>query len=441
MGARELPEVGMAEAQRATTAKIRAALLDRLARVGVGAGEVDSDERLPVVVAGADAPYVALADRVLVPADEAERAVEVLRPEGGAVVRLLEPLGIAELRLPGRDGLAAALARLRSADPPVAARPHHVLFGAAWWGRIREGDDPEQAPRLNPPDDTGDLPGTGVRVAVVDNGIAAEALRDPWLDDLTVAARDLDPKRVYEAQLHPPPGHPADTLDVGAGHGTLVTGIIRQVAPGCEVDVVRALDSDGVGTEEAIARGILRAVAGRASIINLSLGGYTENDRPPVLLAVALREVPSDAIVVAAAGNEGTDRPVWPGAIRRVVSVAATVQAGEDGGGATDELETWSNRGWWVDVAAPGTWVSTFVTGRENPLIETDGQPEQFTEPYARAGGTSFATASVTGALAVELARRGGSPRDALVRLRARAGNVRLPWGGVSLDVWDDATP
>ena len=142
--------------------------------------------------------------------------------------------------------------------------------------------------------------------------------------------------------------------------------------------------------------------------------------------------------MVAAAGNEDTERPVWPGALRRVVSVAATTRRGDDHDDVTTDLADFSNRGWWVDVAAPGTWVSTFVTGDENPALETDGQPDHFAKPYAEAAGTSFAAAAVSGALAGELSGRGGTPRDALKRLLGRPGNKRLPWGGVSLDVWGD---
>jgi hypothetical protein len=423
--------------QRESDLEVRVRLLERIRRVGVVRTDPNTGEEihLPVVVGPDDAPFLALGDRLLVAAADASRAAEVL-DLGKEALRPIGGLAVIEVRLTEPDGVFAAIERLRAADPPVAAQPHHLVFGASGWGRVREADDPEVAPRLAPPDEHGVLPGTGVRVAVVDNGIARESLIDPWLHDIAPSPDDIDPKRVYEPIVAP--DQPTDTLDVAAGHGTLVTGIIRQLAVGCEIDEIRALDSDGVGTEEEIARGIARAVEGRASIINLSLGGYTQDDDPPAVISAAIATVPGDVIIVAAAGNESTERPLFPGAIRRVVSVAATIQKGEDTGPTTAELEPWSNHGWWVDVAAPGTWISTFVTGRENPDIETDGSPDVFTEPYAWCRGTSFAAAAVSGALASEQSTGGGTIRDALIRLRSRPGNVRLPWGGISIDIWED---
>jgi subtilisin family serine protease len=413
--------------------KTRDALVERLEKAGVirfdCATGTETTER--VIIRRFGKGCFALADQVLVRLDDLERAQEQL---GKAVLAVVyRPLsGIARIVLrPGTD-LCETLEHLAKADPPVHATPNHLLFTAHNW-RIQEGEDPEPAerPKGPSPDDT---LGTGVRVAVVDNGIARESLSDAWLHGIRPGPEDIDPLRVYEPKLHPG----SDDLDVGAGHGTFVAGVIRQLAPDCAIDVIRALDSDGVGTDDEVAEGLARAAHDGSQFINLSFGGYSFDDEPPLGIDEAIRHIPGEVIVVAAAGNEDTERPVWPGALRRVVSVAATTQRGEDHEDVTTDLAEYSNRGWWVDVAAPGTWVSTFVTGDENPALETDGQPDHFAKPYAEAAGTSFAAAAVSGALAGELSARGGTPRDALKRLLARPGNKRLPWGGVSLDVWGD---
>jgi subtilisin family serine protease len=300
------------------------------------------------------------------------------------------------------------------------------------WSRIKEGDDPEPSGRPDGPDEHRKELGEGAKVAIVDNGIAKESLGDPFLaSGLEYDADDLDPKTVYEAARATPPG----TLDVGAGHGTFVTGVIRQLAPSCRVKIIRALDSDGVAPEEQVAAGILEAREWGADLVNLSFGGYTESDQPPILLDRAIRSLHPEVIVVAAAGNEGTDRPIFPGAIRRVVSVGATDQLGNDHQHPVTDLAPYSNYGWWVDLAAPGQWRSTFVTGLENPAL--DPEPDTFEKPFAEAGGTSFAAAAVTGALAALLDEKDCTePREALRRRLARPVNRRLPWGGSSVDVW-----
>jgi subtilisin family serine protease len=389
-------------------------------------------QRLAVVEGPEGTPSFTLGGRVLVDQGDAAEARATLG-KLVAQTHIEERLGVAELVLsdPSAAALAEALAALRQAG--IDAAPHHLLFAVAWRGRAMEGDDPEVAERPDGPP-SGELPGHLVRVAVVDNGLAVEALADRWLQGIELDPRDVDHLNLYELARTPPTSY----LDVGAGHGTFVVGVLRQLAPGCEVAIIRALDSDGVGTELEVARGILRAVDARAQVINLSIGGYAADDRPPLLLERAMRAIPGDVVVVAAAGNEGEDRPVWPGAIRRVVSVAATTSAGDDDPMVvTDELMSWSNRGWWVDVAAPGTWSSVYVKGAENPAIETDDRPDVF-QGFARASGTSFAAAAVSGAIAAEMRRGELTARQALKRVLARRRNVTLAAGGLSLDLWDD---
>ena len=77
-------------------------------------------------------------------------------------------------------------------------------------------------------------------------------------------AGDVDPLDRFP--LRRPDGY----LDLAAGHGTFVAGIVRQVAPRAEVTVYRAVDSDGVGTEVTVACEMIRAVKEGAQIINLS---------------------------------------------------------------------------------------------------------------------------------------------------------------------------
>ena len=61
------------------------------------------------------------------------------------------------------------------------------------------------------------------------------------------------------------------------------------------------------------------------------------------------------ALVIAAAGNENTNQPMYPGAYEGVIAVAAT--------NTTDTRASFSNFGSWVDISAPGVGIySTMPT-------------------------------------------------------------------------------
>ena len=67
-------------------------------------------------------------------------------------------------------------------------------------------------------------------------------------------------------------------LDVEAGHGLFVAGLVRRMAPQAKLVFLKALNSDGVGTELGVARAIRAATARKVDVINLSLGFYTVLD-------------------------------------------------------------------------------------------------------------------------------------------------------------------
>lgn len=416
-------------------------------------GEDGQPERWPVLAATGrdgydpDSHFLALDGRVVVPAAEADEARRILAGRVGRTIELGEaPFVALELI---DIGVLEAIDRLAEVAPALPAAPQHLVF-PAFRSKGQEGEDPEPVDPsvVGSPPPGEDLPGTGVKVAVVDTGVAKDALTDPWLARISPDDADVDPLREHEQGHDPRDGAPFQDLE--AGHGTMVIGVVREVAPGCEVEVIRALDSDGVATDDEIARGIREAVDRGADIVNLSLGGYTDRNLPPPVIEDAIAAVPPGVVIVAAAGNFFDDRPVWPGAIRRVVSVAALDQRGNDQGDVNPKLAWYSSFGWWVDVAAPGTWAAPFVKGRENPERETVGDPDQF-DGHAEAAGTSLAAAAISGALAVELgllrkaaAAAGGKSaatavpaREAIGPLRSRRGNRRLPQGTVAVDVWN----
>ena len=138
----------------------------------------------------------------------------------------------------------------------------------------------------------------------------------------------------------------------GAGHGTRVAGLIAAsgadglglagVCWSCRILSLQVATEAQV-TSDLVAKGIDRAVARHATVINLSLGSRpsAKVERDAVARAVA-----SGAVVVAAAGNDGSLVPDFPAAYAGVLAVGAV---GKDG-----VVAAFSSRGPWVGVLAPG---------------------------------------------------------------------------------------
>lgn len=299
--------------------------------------------------------------------------------------------------------------------PPDVGTPSHV---AVVGGRIKNRPTPETAREAPLPAD-GNVPADAPVAVVIDTGLAAASVGrsrspesnrdDPWLNRLELAgdrARHIDRLDVLE-----PEG-----LDIGAGHGTFVAGIIGQVTP-ARIVMIRAFDTDGIGSERAIARAIrqagtlLKNESAERGVLNLSFGIETVNDDEVKVLRDALDALPPEVVVVAAAGNDATGRPFWPAASERVLGIAALEK----------ELlpAEWSNFGPWVDFSAQGVdLVAPYVAGTETRGTGKAGdpfdiEPDVFDgpNPYASWEGTSFSTALVTGAVANLLLEQPGLSR------------------------------
>lgn len=244
--------------------------------------------------------------------------------------------------------------------------------------------------------------GVGVRVAVLDTGVdgAHPALAGRLLPGRDFVDGDDDPSEA------------GSVADAGYGHGTHVAGLIALTAPGAKIMPLRVLDARGAGTAWALAAALLHAVDpdGNAAtddgahVINLSLGSRkrTRLMETIAVLSSCADPAPNDpaqdfsdpgynddrsrcansrgVVVVAAAGNDGSDRiREYPAAESAygLLSVAAT-QAG-------NTLADFSNRGGWISLAAPGQGLTSAVPG---------GQ-------YATWSGTSMAAPLVAGTVAL----------------------------------------
>jgi hypothetical protein len=299
---------------------------------------------------------------------------------------------------PAREVLDA-LTKIRRATAkrrqgPAQVAPNHVFVGESaitMTGEPRVQGGPGSSVRLAKL--PASLPlrtdrrddGKGVKVAVLDTGL----FKHQWLTAVQHAAGADD---VWDANTD-------GFADNESGHGTFIAGLILQVAPAAEVYVVKVLNSNGVGDDEGVATAMEQLPEG-IDIVNLSLGGYTDNDSGPLAIANALKALRRrGAAVVAAAGNWGKPRPFWPAAFKQVLAVGAVEQRG-----GVWQRADFSDYGWWVDACARGVALqSTFAHGKTK---HAGGPPLTF-NGWAEWDGTSFASPITAAMLARTMSRNG----------------------------------
>ena len=135
------------------------------------------------------------------------------------------------------------------------------------------------------------------------------------------------------------------------------------------------------------------------NVINLSAGGHTRNGLHLKsflrLWKERLKDRP-DAVLVAAAGNDGTMDPFYPAAFTWAVGVGSLDKGGR--------ISSFSNYGNSADVSVVGrNHVNAFPIGtyicKETPDV---GDVRHFSNKLARWSGTSFAAPLVAGLIAAE---------------------------------------
>jgi thermitase len=184
----------------------------------------------------------------------------------------------------------------------------------------------------------------------------------------------------YNAQLNN-----ANTNDFH-GHGTHCAGIaaahtgngvgIAGTAGTAPVQMmpVKVLNDQGFGTMSDVARGITWAADNGAHVLSLSLGGTAGTQQLADAVNYAWNR---GCVVVAAAGNNGSNAPFYPAFYENALAVAAT--------DPTDRLTNFSQYGAWVDIAAPGSNILSTLPSNA----------------YEAWSGTSMACPHVAGAAAL----------------------------------------
>jgi subtilisin family serine protease len=267
--------------------------------------------------------------------------------------------------------------------------------------------------------------GTGIGVAVIDSGIT------PWHDDLS----GVGGQRVVRF---------VDFVNGGTtayddnGHGTHVAGVVggngfdsgggrTGVAPGANLTVLKVLDKQGKGHVSDVIAALDYVVANKDAlkirVVNLSVAAavHESYDTDPLTVA-ARRAVMAGIVVVAAAGNFGSDvdgnaqygSVAAPGNVPWVLTVGASSHMGT-ADRKDDTMAAFSSRGPTAvdqaakpDVVAPGVGIeslsdpaSAFYTTKSAYLLP--GTVSTAYLPYLSLSGTSVAAPVVTGTVALLL--------------------------------------
>lgn len=274
-----------------------------------------------------------------------------------------------------------------------------------------------------------------VRLVISDTGLLENFLPGRldadqywWLEGVD-GDRLADPlDRILPRDL---PGIPAEgewrSIPFEAGHGTFVAGVARSMARRASVYVGNHFTMAGAALEYEVTSGLDGLIPDQSPhVINVPAGGYTRKDLP--LLSFGDFRRRHDITLVAAAGNDSTDRKFWPAAFPWAIGVGAL-------GADEQNLAYHSNHGDWVNVYSLGEGlVNAYATGvytyHEPPKRPT----QQVFRGMAQWDGTSFASALVSGLIAAEIARGGGPAQDAAQRVLDAAreisgvGRYASPW-------------
>jgi subtilisin family serine protease len=261
------------------------------------------------------------------------------------------------------------VARALSADPAVRMAQPNFRYALQNDAAKRAGAaEPAQyaLAKLHLPEAHRLAQGEHVLVAVIDTAIDAD---HPELAGAIVASFDA------LGGGEGPGLHGTGIAGAVVAHGRLVGG-----APAAKILAIRAFGDNRRpgegGTSYVILKGLDRAAAHRAQIVNMSFAGPKDALIGRGIASLAARGV----VMIAASGNAGpSSPPLYPAADPKVIAVGAT--------DAGDALFAGSNRGAHIAVTAPGVDVL---------LPAPNGKYEMMT-------GTSFSAALVSGIAALML--------------------------------------
>ncbi|WP_130797178.1 S8 family peptidase [Streptomyces otsuchiensis] len=249
-----------------------------------------------------------------------------------------------------------------------------MTVGPSWGLRERPAEiavDAVGLPSVTPDWAWGGSRGEGVRVCVVDSGVE---LDHPMVGPVASS------HRVTDGGDGGPRVVPAEGGDP-CGHGTACAGIVREVAPGCELHSVRVLGDNFSGSGDYLLAGLRWAVEQGFEVINLSLS-TTHTKFVRELHELADEAYFRGTVLVASAHNAPVVSFPW-----RFSSVVSVGSHREDDAG--------------LHLYNPEPPVEFFAKGQDVRVAWTD-------RCVTRTTGNSFATPRIAGLCALILAKHPG---------------------------------
>jgi serine protease AprX len=284
---------------------------------------------------------------------------------------------------------------------------------------------------------TGPINGSGIGIAILDSGIAADhhAFRASNSSSRVIVNIDF----TGEGRTDDPYGHGTHVASIAAGNSHISQGAYTGIAPGANILNIRVLDSQGRGSTSNAIAGIDWCISNKAAynirVLNLSFGATAVDSYKNDPLSKAVRRAFDAGLVVCvAAGNSGKDATgakVFgaihsPGIEPSAITVGATNSFGTDSR-TDDVVTTYSSRGptRGYTIDAQGTkhydnLIKPDLVAPGNKLIETESPNDLLvtSTPSLDAStssnpahavmylsGTSMATPVVAGAAALVLQR------------------------------------
>jgi serine protease AprX len=267
--------------------------------------------------------------------------------------------------------------------------------------------------------------GTGITVAVIDSGVT------PWHDDLADSGGSQRVDRFVDfvngrSAAYDDYGHGTHVTGIIAGNGFDSSGARSGIAPAAHVVELKVLDGSGGGRISNVIAAFGYVVANKdvqhIRVVNVSLGATVyESYNFDFLTLAAKRVVDSGVVVVAAAGNNGTQAgtPHYgsitaPGNAPWVLTVGASSHMGT-ADRADDAVAAFSSRGSTAidyaakpDLVAPGVGTESLSAPnsflyRSRSQYRVSGTVPTPWLPYLSLSGTSQATPVVAGTVALML--------------------------------------
>ncbi len=192
-------------------------------------------------------------------------------------------------------------------EAPPLVGPNHVLGPCHHQFESASTPMPTEVPL--PPIPSPDPAGEGATVIILDSGYDPD---NEWLRGRV----DGDPEK--------PILDDRGRMIPNCGHGTFVAGQILQYAPSARVIARRVFDDNGVVQEWELAKALNNIED--ADVVNMSIGSFARRDSAMLAVERAQQRLlyrNPDVVLVAAAGNEGVTRPMFPAADKCVIAVGS----------------------------------------------------------------------------------------------------------------------